>query len=208
MSAGGCGPRAAAARGRLRPAGGCGPRAAAARGRLRPFPGSSRSALPRVLPAGPFPGPPRWRRPICGECTILVATFVKRFFSAKTLCIYTMNFLRQEKSLHDHGERWVRSGPICPHYALPGEAGDAVLLSHSLAFEAYSCTRRGLLVESGTREMNGDCVKPPLNKPLCPKYRIFRHAGPSIDGARKLPCAPCCADSIGNQLRFHAQRTN
>jgi putative acetyltransferase len=32
----------------------------------------------------------------------LLSIFVKRFFSAKTSCTYTMNYLRQEISLHDH----------------------------------------------------------------------------------------------------------
>jgi hypothetical protein len=34
---------------------------------------------------------------------IFAVIFVKRFFSAKTSCTYTMNYLHQEKCFRDHG---------------------------------------------------------------------------------------------------------
>jgi hypothetical protein len=51
--------------------------------------------------------------PLCGERLDLVLIFEKTFFSAKILCTYTMNYLRQEKCLRDHGA--VR-GPCRPEW--------------------------------------------------------------------------------------------
>jgi hypothetical protein len=44
--------------------------------------------------------------PLCGR------VFVKRFFSAKTSYTYTMNYLRQEKCLRDHGRCSSEFKPI------------------------------------------------------------------------------------------------
>jgi hypothetical protein len=47
--------------------------------------------------------PPAVAGTLCEDCRIIVRTFVKSFFIAKTSCTYTMNYLRQEKCLRDHG---------------------------------------------------------------------------------------------------------
>jgi hypothetical protein len=107
-------------------------------------------APPRRLRAPLRPSVPR-RCPLCEDRRFIASIFAKRFFMTKISYTYTVNYLRQEKGLRDHGGGWASVGLDC-HLS-----GDMPLSGRGLGRAAGQVMVRGEAPAANHGDGAGSC---------------------------------------------------